>query len=217
MMRYEEATRVLLDSRGTPQYWDLIRDLYREVTPEIVKYNGWTDPYFVDWLRLFTPIEYLGWQEVRGNAMHMYPQYPAGRYFLDFADPLNKIAVECDGKQWHDEAMDRRRDGELFELGWCVYRATGSECTRVVQPPAEYEEQHAEEPDYDHLRRWYMDTVDGLCESIRAVHYGKREAIDWHYRSLVAHTYQEDAPSRPDIPGFKRGVSGGAALDDTTY
>jgi hypothetical protein len=204
-MNNQDRSRALIDSKGTPQHWLLLREIYEEITLKIFKYNGRADPYFVDWSALFTPIEVMAWSEVRSNGMHMFPQYPVGRYFLDFADPRNKIALECDGKQWHDEAKDRRRDADLFEMGWCVYRATGAECMRFVQPPADYREMtEGEEPDDEHLYRWYLQTIDGLGESIRAVHYGIGEATGWHLQSLIAHTYQDGAPRRRDVDGFQR-------------
>jgi len=48
-------------------------------------------------------------------------QYPVGRYFLDFAYPAARIAIELDGGG-HLKASayrhDRRRDNELALLGW---------------------------------------------------------------------------------------------------
>lgn len=203
-MTHNELTEALVSSRGTARHWDLLRGLYREMTPLIFEHRGLVCPYRVDWGRLFTPIESLAWGEVRNCRVRMFPQYPAGRYFLDFADPRNQIALECDGKQWHDEDRDRRRDAELFEMGWCVYRVTGAECVRIVQPPWEYQEYHGEDPPDECLRRWYMQTVEGVCESIEAVHYGGAQVTDWHYRSLAAHTYQDRAPARMDVLGFVR-------------
>lgn len=89
------------------------------------------DPYWVDWSKVFTPIEYAAWIDIRRIGMPVYPQYPAGRFFLDFGDPFRKIAIECDGKQFHNAERDAARDRELGEIGWTVYRMSGAECYRV--------------------------------------------------------------------------------------
>ena len=43
-------------------------------------------------------------------------------YRLDFAIPDGKIAIECDGKKYHDKFYDRERDKYLGEKGWFVLR-----------------------------------------------------------------------------------------------
>ena len=43
-------------------------------------------------------------------GLPFYPQYPIGKYFVDFADPVKKIVIECDGKKYHqDKEKDKRR------------------------------------------------------------------------------------------------------------
>lgn len=89
------------------------------------------DPYEIDWLSVFTPIERALWHDIRAANAVLYPQYPAGRFFVDFGNPVAKVAVECDGAAYHtDKAKDEARDAELRGLGWTVYRLTGSQCIR---------------------------------------------------------------------------------------
>lgn len=113
-----------LKHQSTPKRWAIIRRAYRYMTPRILARSR-TSPYFLDWLPTFTPIEYDAWISIRQLGMPMFPQYPVGRYFVDFGDPQKKIAIECDGKQWHDPEKDAKRDAELIELGWIVYRFAG--------------------------------------------------------------------------------------------
>lgn len=76
-----------------------------------------------------TPIERLLWSDIRALDAVLYPQYPVGRYFVDFANPAAKVAVECDGAAWHtDKAKDAARDADLAAMGWTVYRFPGWEC-----------------------------------------------------------------------------------------
>jgi hypothetical protein len=109
----------------------LIRELYDIVTPEIIERNGRIDPYFLDWCSVMTPIESNLWIDIRSNGLPFFPQYPVGRYFVDFGDPIKKIAVEADGKDWHDAERDKMRDSSLNELGWDVFRFTGAETYRL--------------------------------------------------------------------------------------
>lgn len=61
----------------------------------------------------------------------LIPQYPVGRYRLDFALPGRKIGIELDGFASHsstrDIENDRRRQRELEALGWRVIRFGGRE------------------------------------------------------------------------------------------
>ena len=93
------------------------------------------DPYEVDWLSIFTPIEYALWYDIRGKGLVAYPQYPVGRYIVDFANPCARIAIECDGAAWHkDLEADQRRENEILCMGWSVYRITGKDCLTISDP-----------------------------------------------------------------------------------
>jgi hypothetical protein len=99
------------------------------------------DPYQIaDWVTLFSPIEYDAWCEIRGYGAPLWPQLPVGKFFVDFGNPVAKIALECDGKEFHDPIKDRERDATLATMGWRVFRVTGAECyqTRVMDDPADH-------------------------------------------------------------------------------
>lgn len=87
------------------------------------------DIYEVDWISVFTPIEFGLWHDIRDCGAVLYPQYPVGRFFVDFANPVAKVAIECDGFRYHqDKAKDDARQREIEALGWTVYRITGRDC-----------------------------------------------------------------------------------------
>lgn len=92
--------------------------------------NEWAmDPYAWDGLISMTPIEALLWGDIREANAVFYPQYPVERFFVDFANPVAKVAIECDGAAYHtDIEKDMRRDARLRELGWSVYRISGRAC-----------------------------------------------------------------------------------------
>lgn len=55
-------------------------------------------------------------------------QHRVGRFRVDFAYPLARLAIELDGRRWHgaasDRARDRRREEALAGAGWSVLRFT---------------------------------------------------------------------------------------------
>lgn len=117
------------DLRG---WFRALREIHRINEPEVER--GHYDPYIVDWGRIFTPIEEDGWYYVRTMGLKMFPQYPVGRFFVDFGDPWKHVAIECDGQQWHNAERDAKRDRELADMGWRVLHLSGSELF-AVDPP----------------------------------------------------------------------------------
>lgn len=120
--KQKELFKVVIE--GSPKKWEALRKIHA-----LQHQVGAYDPYPVDWHQIFTPIERECWLSIRQlGGMPFYPQYPVGRFFVDFADPACCIAIECDGAQWHDAGKDAARDAEMREFGWCVYRLTGRQC-----------------------------------------------------------------------------------------
>lgn len=113
-----------------------------------------SDPYEVAyWPALFTPIEAALWSDIRRWSLDLWPQLPVGRFFVDFGNPIARIAVECDGVEWHkDKEKDCRRDQTLFEMGWEVVRIPGYQCKGEIltREEAEYEKGIAPE----NYERW---------------------------------------------------------------
>lgn len=120
------------------QNWNAIKAYYALHHDRIMRSaSEWgVSPYSweVDAGVSLTPIESAMWSDLRMEGAVFYPQYPALGYFLDFANPVAKVAIECDGKAFHkDKAKDALRDAKLAEHGWKVYRFTGSECVKDTQ------------------------------------------------------------------------------------
>lgn len=119
-----------------PNNWSAIRSHYSEITPLIMKspVNEWaTDPYAWDGAKMInlTPIETWLWSDIRACDAVLYPQYPVLSFFVDFANPKAKVAIECDGSAYHqDKAKDAARDKKLADAGWTVYRISGSDCRK---------------------------------------------------------------------------------------
>lgn len=119
--------------------WNAIRAFYREADPEIMAAGSWEwgiDSYlWQNGMLSLTPIEQWLWHDIRAAGAVLYPQYPVGRFFVDFGNPVAKVAVECDGAAYHQDAdKDARRDAELRRMGWSVYRITGRVCRTDADP-----------------------------------------------------------------------------------
>lgn len=139
------------------------------------------DPYRLDFTSDMTPIEARAWADIRCAGLPFFPQLPVLGYFLDFADPFKKIAIECDGKQWHDAERDAKRDARVRAEGWTVYRIPGSMCTRTLRRPADlliekqeagYSEDEALRLVRSHAADWFAKTSEGIVEAIGITHYG---------------------------------------------
>lgn len=115
-----------------PNNWTAIREHYEWLTPKILAQdrNEWaTDTYAWNGMVNLTPIEYWLWADIRECDCVFYPQYPVGRVFLDFANPKAKVGIECDGAEFHkNKQKDAARDQILTDLGWTIYRISGSDC-----------------------------------------------------------------------------------------
>jgi very-short-patch-repair endonuclease len=108
----------------TPRRWGIIREYYAIRGPQIR--GGYRlSPYELGLGENLTPIEAAVWQEIRCVGLPFYPQYPVGRRFVDFGDPKMQIAIEVDGKAYHTPEKDAKKDAELAEQGWRVFRITG--------------------------------------------------------------------------------------------
>lgn len=113
--------------------WKAIRAYYatRHSVLAAAPANRWAlDPY--EWkeggIRM-TPIEAALWHDIRAEGLVLYPQYPVGRYFVDFGNPAAKVAIECDGAAWHlNTDADKLRQASIESYGWSVYRLTGRQC-----------------------------------------------------------------------------------------
>lgn len=118
-----------------PHDWDRIRAHYEANRAELEQHrNRWAlDPYYWDFvLRIqLTPIEQALWSDIRSEGAVLYPQFPVGRFFVDFGNPAARVAIECDGKEFHqDWRKDEQRQRAIEAAGWRVYRLTGADCMR---------------------------------------------------------------------------------------
>jgi very-short-patch-repair endonuclease len=144
--------------------WQSIKNVYDNyATKEIISNSlergitAWTDPYFYNWN--FTPIEEKMWGYLRTFGPPMYPQYPVAHCFIDFANPLVKVGIEADGKDWHDRDKDRARDKKLASIGWTIYRLKGS---TIFVAGRDYDED---------IEEYQFDPILETLQTIREKHF----------------------------------------------
>lgn len=108
----------------TPRRWAIIRAYYG-IRRERIAAGDRICPYELGLERFLTPIEAQLWQDIRGMGLPFYMQYPVGKRFVDFGDPVQQIAIEADGAAYHTPEKDAQKTAELQALGWMVFRIKG--------------------------------------------------------------------------------------------
>lgn len=157
--------------------WGYFRHEYKRELPAIMEASrrhkvGRISPYFIDWVRYFTPIEEIAWGSIRYCGLPVYPQFPVLNYFVDFANPYYKIGIELDGKEWHDAVKDPKRDARLAEQGWLIFRITGRECYLKYETPCElFERDASEDKKQEAIEHWLLNTCDGVITSINNIFF----------------------------------------------
>lgn len=164
------------------EYIENIKQHYEEITPRIMSRNKgqWVAPYtdLVRWELIFSPIEEQTWQALRCfGQCPLYPQYPADKYFLDFGNPKYKVAIECDGKEWHlDKEKDARRDKELLKQGWHIYRISGADCFRICERYHELQESNDfYDDEKNEILEEYYTTIEGLVKAIAIFYFDYKD------------------------------------------
>lgn len=89
-------------------------------------------PYDIhDWIKDFSPIEEATWSAIRYYGLNLWPEYPVGisgnLFFIDFANPEHKMGIEVDGRDYHNQEEDAKRDSLLYRNGWTIIRFSGAE------------------------------------------------------------------------------------------
>lgn len=124
--------------------WKRVREYYARAPAAIWQIRDeWVlDPYGWEYGAgiEMSPIERALWHDIRVEDLVLYPQFPVGRFFVDFGNPAAKVAIECDGAAFHlDVSRDDARQAEIEGRGWTVYRFGGKEC---LAEPREVEDEH---------------------------------------------------------------------------
>lgn len=159
-----------------------VRDYYESNMGHIMaqyKDRPWAmyESYPFDWHYILNEVEFIVWGITKEKGyMPFYPQFPVLNYFLDFAHPGKKIAIEVDGIEFHNIEKDRKRDLMLKSKGWRVIRIPGAEVVRTNYS-SEWEDfdyiteyGDASEKTIRNITDWIMRTGDGVMEAIKVLY-----------------------------------------------
>lgn len=80
-----------------------------------------------------TDIEKKMYDALLKEKIEFKEQYHLEKYWIDFALPEFKIAIECDGVYWHNKEKDKIRDEELLKVGWKTLRFTDIEIKKSIK------------------------------------------------------------------------------------
>lgn len=162
-----------------------LKKYYQTNEKEIIKYPyRWFMSYPMDWYSVLTPIEWRVWEVIRiTGRVILYPQYPVLNYYLDFANPGLKIAVEADGKDFHqDKEKDLRRDQELLSHGWRVFRISGS---KINYNPEPLDREMVFEEEYkEYQNTWYKTTLEGFIYALRVIYFDRIKDDEEAYMAM---------------------------------
>jgi very-short-patch-repair endonuclease len=181
--RLQELREEYTASAGQWRAREILREVYDMLAPLLLwsaAKNGThvqVEPYPLDWLLTFSHIEFSAWQDIRQNPnVALYPEYPVGQYFIDFANPALMVGVELDGKDYHGAEKDWRRDIELLRMGWLIFRVPGTEAWKAEETPEEwqqrmrYEEREVDSNGLHYAKlRYYMESSEGFIRALGVV------------------------------------------------
>lgn len=159
-----------LESKTLTDQFKAVREFYELIYDDILECAE-TNPRSIAWLYefefidKFTHIERHTWNALRTEGVPAYPQFPVGKYFIDFGIPSFKIGIEADGKDFHNEDRDFKRDTDLLRMGWLIFRISGSDTCRILSNP-EYNDHLPEHQKDVMMENFIQSTVDGLVYAI---------------------------------------------------
>jgi len=167
--------------------WGFFRQLYMENIPFILEASrrdikNWSESYLLNWNRFLSPIERTAWNSIRETSyIPLYPQFPVFNFFIDFANPLLRIGLELDGKNYHSKETDLQRDLKLSKFGWKIFRLSGAETKVKYLDRSELEEREVVgQEKYDAIENWIMNTSDGLIQSMKYWYFLNDEEKEQH-------------------------------------
>lgn len=165
-----------LEVRNTSRRWEVIRAAYRGREEQARR--GELHPWLLEWN--LTPIERNAWEDIRFFGLTLYPQFPVGRRFIDFADPNLCIGVEIDGRAYHQYERDASRDFELQLAGWSMFHIPGRNTFSAHPDPFLEEWERVETGDYDddgfrsRVFEWGRASSGGFFWALQYTYYDPR-------------------------------------------
>lgn len=179
--------------------WGFFRQVYMENISQILKISEqnlrmWSQAYYLDWYRHFSPIEKNAWNSIRETGgIVLYPQFPVFQYFIDFANPFLKIGLELDGKDYHDKVKDFEKDTKLKRFGWKIFRVSGKEANSNYSTNNELDEQNIVGYEKQKaIEHWILNTCDGVITAIKYWYFSTPEQREHEFNFYLYPNENDD-------------------------
>lgn len=132
----------------------------------------------------FTVPEKNAWESIRYENLPFYPEFPVDKYFLDFADPINKLGIEIFGNSYHQNPLkDFERLLKLRDCGWYIFvifpKGTNISLDEHVTGGGRVDSHFS------------YTTSDGLCYSLRRTVYKGTKVITHEDENIVNSLFQK--------------------------
>lgn len=173
----------------------VIRKIYLRLEPKLLEENFlYFKAYGTDFWRWMNEVEQDFYHQYRCmGGVPLYPLYFANGYYLDFANPKLKIGIEIDGKKFHDANKDRKRDQDLADFGWKIYRITAADVLKdqiylsdLEERLCDLEEDQFERAVYDLFNNY----ASGLVQALRILYFDKWKKDSLYYRTAEESLYR---------------------------
>lgn len=143
--------------------------------------SSYVNPYIVPWESVLNANETNLFHCFRASGFPMYPQFPVGKYWVDFGNPFYKVAIEADSKTFHTIEKDIDRDFDLKKMGWTVYHIPSSLSFSKKQVDVynvyRYDENYVETWE-DYLRNTLEGVLDCIYSHVTGRELGYPEELE---------------------------------------
>lgn len=199
------------------EYYDLVAPQIIKIAAEKGPYTRGCEQYGLPWDLSFSHAEKFAWSKLHDHpSVMLYPEYPVGKYFLDFGNPALAIAVEIDGENYHNKEADFQRDIALLRQGWIVFRVPAKELFWNAEHPANFviknggsiEEDWNQDEVHRVAEKYYLESGDGFLEALENIVYRRVEPTvfgrRWWWRSLESHlSLRMELDQTPQFSGLQ--------------
>jgi very-short-patch-repair endonuclease len=153
--------------------WAFIRQAYMEAMPGIMGpgADALQTTIVLDWDHHMNAFEKDVWHSIRLSRAAFLPQFPVFNYFIDFANPRLRLALELDGKQ-HDPDKDRKRDELLWSIGWRTFRIPAREARNAPNFYPNQDDFDVDDPSQEEIiKTWLFNSADGVVKALEWVYF----------------------------------------------
>jgi len=187
IMAHRRDLDMLLELNTVPkddwkEAYRIIRKFYITIEPKIIAENNLLfKAYSVPIWNFMNMVEQDFYHQYRSiGGIPIYPLYFVNGYYIDFANPRFKIGIEIDGKQYHDKEKDNKKDDDLAEFGWTIFRISARDVLKDQIYISDVEEKYPFSDDDDsdfaqEIRLFLNNYCTGFIYALRFCFYRRNK------------------------------------------